>query len=233
MLAPPRSPPRREATPVLRVAAPIARRGNPLASRGRRRTRATRPWPAADQAGRPPPWTPQAEPPAPSALESSPRRAPRGAGRRARTGPQPTRQKIRQARRERGFASIIRGTSRPNLKVTPRPEIPKTSAHSRRVCGAAPIFCPRQCYSPTVFGWIPGGKSGRVIAIAVAAGLSTGFLLVPWQGSPDDPKEPLPEVTLLRQKLTARHERAESRARARAALRREQNQPRAARRQTT
>ncbi|HWZ91229.1 MAG TPA: VanW family protein [Polyangiaceae bacterium] len=54
-----------------------------------------------------------------------------------------------------------------------------------------------------MFGYIPGGKSGRVIAIAVAAGLSTGFLLVPWQGSPDDPKEPLPEVTLLRQKLTA------------------------------
>src|SRR5450432_3358831 len=70
-----------------------------------------------------------------------------------------------------------------------------------RVCGATPIFCPRQCYSPTVFAWIPGGKSGRVIAIAVVAGLSTGFLLVPTTSSPDDPKEPLPETTLLRQKL--------------------------------
>jgi vancomycin resistance protein YoaR len=54
-----------------------------------------------------------------------------------------------------------------------------------------------------MFGWIPGGKSGRVIAIAVAAGLSLGFLLVPRSDSPDDPKEPLPEVTLLRQKLPA------------------------------
>jgi vancomycin resistance protein YoaR len=52
-----------------------------------------------------------------------------------------------------------------------------------------------------MFAWIPGGKSGRVIAIAVAAGLSLGFLLVPRTESPDDPKEPLPEVTLLRQKL--------------------------------
>src|SRR5450432_3038320 len=70
-----------------------------------------------------------------------------------------------------------------------------------RVCGATPIFCPRQCYSPRVFSWIPGGKGGRVIAIAVVAGLSTGFLLVPTTSSPDDPKEPLPDVTLLRQKL--------------------------------
>jgi hypothetical protein len=39
-----------------------------------------------------------------------------------------------------------------------------------------------------MFAWIPGGKSGRVIAIAVLAGLATGFLLVPRTDSPDDPK---------------------------------------------
>src|SRR3954453_19195236 len=60
-----------------------------------------------------------------------------------------------------------------------------------------------RCYSPRMFTWIPGGKGGRVIAIAVAAGLSTGFLLVPRTSSPDDPKLPLPEVVLLRQKLPA------------------------------
>lgn len=54
-----------------------------------------------------------------------------------------------------------------------------------------------------MFGWIPGGKSGRAIAIAVLAGLGVGFLLVPRSESPDDPKEPLPEVVLLKQKLPA------------------------------
>ena len=49
--------------------------------------------------------------------------------------------------------------------------------------------------------WIPGGKSGRVIAIAVSAGLATGFLLVPGATSPDDPKQPLPPLTLLKQQL--------------------------------
>lgn len=52
-----------------------------------------------------------------------------------------------------------------------------------------------------MFAWIPGGKSGRVIAIAVAAGLSIGLLLVPQGASPDDPKEPLPPLTLLKQQL--------------------------------
>ena len=52
-----------------------------------------------------------------------------------------------------------------------------------------------------MFAWIPGGKSGRVIAIAVASGLATGLLLVPRAGSPDDPKEPLPPLTLLKQQL--------------------------------
>ncbi|MEO7035964.1 MAG: VanW family protein [Polyangiaceae bacterium] len=52
-----------------------------------------------------------------------------------------------------------------------------------------------------MFGWIPGGKSGRVIAIAVAAGVATGFLLVPHAESPDDPKQPLPNLVLLRQQL--------------------------------
>ncbi|MEO8901053.1 MAG: VanW family protein [Polyangiaceae bacterium] len=52
-----------------------------------------------------------------------------------------------------------------------------------------------------MFAWIPGGKSGRVIAIAVAAGLATGFLLVPHAASPDDPKQPLPNLVLLRQQL--------------------------------
>ena len=52
-----------------------------------------------------------------------------------------------------------------------------------------------------MFAWIPGGKSGRVIAIAVAAGLATGLLLVPQGASPDDPKEPLPPLTLLKQQL--------------------------------
>jgi len=52
-----------------------------------------------------------------------------------------------------------------------------------------------------MFAWLPGGKSGRVIAIAVAAGLATGFLLVPQVASPDDPKEPLPPLSLLRQQL--------------------------------
>src|SRR6187402_1037154 len=56
-----------------------------------------------------------------------------------------------------------------------------------------------QCYSPPMFAWIPGGKSGRVIAIAVAAGLATGLLLVPLGKSPNDPKEPLPPLALLRQ----------------------------------
>lgn len=52
-----------------------------------------------------------------------------------------------------------------------------------------------------MFAWIPGGKSGRVIAIAVAAGLVTGFLLVPQSQSPDDPKDALPPLTLLKQQL--------------------------------
>jgi hypothetical protein len=52
-----------------------------------------------------------------------------------------------------------------------------------------------------MFAWIPGGKSGRVIAIAVAAGLGAGFLLVPLAESPDDPKQPLPGLVLLRQQL--------------------------------
>ena len=52
-----------------------------------------------------------------------------------------------------------------------------------------------------MFAWIPGGKSGRVIAIAVAAGLGTGFLLVPHAASPDDPKQPLPPLSLLKQQL--------------------------------
>jgi len=52
-----------------------------------------------------------------------------------------------------------------------------------------------------MFAWIPGGKSGRVIAIAVAAGLATGLLLVPQGASPDDPKQPLPPLTLLKQQL--------------------------------
>jgi len=52
-----------------------------------------------------------------------------------------------------------------------------------------------------MFAWIPGGKSGRVIAIAVAAGLCAGFLLVPRAESPDDPKQPLPGLSLLRQQL--------------------------------
>src|SRR5450432_3112590 len=52
-----------------------------------------------------------------------------------------------------------------------------------------------------MFSRIPGGKSGRAISIAVLAGLATGLLLVPRTDSPDDPKEPLPEVVLLRQKL--------------------------------
>ena len=52
-----------------------------------------------------------------------------------------------------------------------------------------------------MFAWIPGGKSGRVIAIAVAAGLATGFLLVPHAASPDDPKQPLPPLSLLSQQL--------------------------------
>ncbi|HEY3667119.1 MAG TPA: hypothetical protein VGL19_14010, partial [Polyangiaceae bacterium] len=52
-----------------------------------------------------------------------------------------------------------------------------------------------------MFAWIPGGKSGRVIAIAVAAGLGAGFLLVPRAESPDDPKQPLPDLLLLRQQL--------------------------------
>ena len=52
-----------------------------------------------------------------------------------------------------------------------------------------------------MFAWIPGGKSGRVIAIAVAAGLGAGFLLVPHAESPDDPKQPLPGLVLLRQQL--------------------------------
>jgi len=52
-----------------------------------------------------------------------------------------------------------------------------------------------------MFAWIPGGKSGRVIAIAVAAGLATGLLLVPQGASPDDPKEPLPPLALLKQQL--------------------------------
>jgi len=52
-----------------------------------------------------------------------------------------------------------------------------------------------------MFGWIPGGKSGRVVAIAVLSGVALGLLLVPRAPSPDDPKEPLPEFTLLKQKL--------------------------------
>ena len=52
-----------------------------------------------------------------------------------------------------------------------------------------------------MFAWIPGGKSGRVVAIAIAAGLATGFLLVPQAASPDDPKQPLPPLVLLRQQL--------------------------------
>jgi len=52
-----------------------------------------------------------------------------------------------------------------------------------------------------MFAWIPGGKSGRVIAIAVAAGLATGLLLVPQGVSPNDPKEPLPPLSLLKQQL--------------------------------
>jgi vancomycin resistance protein YoaR len=52
-----------------------------------------------------------------------------------------------------------------------------------------------------VLSWIPGGKSGRAIAIAVAAGLATGLLLVPQTSSPDDPKWPLPSLLLLKQQL--------------------------------
>ncbi|HEY5373093.1 MAG TPA: hypothetical protein VIK01_05370, partial [Polyangiaceae bacterium] len=52
-----------------------------------------------------------------------------------------------------------------------------------------------------MFAWIPGGKSGRVIAIFVLAGLGAGFLLVPRAESPDDPKQPLPGLVLLRQQL--------------------------------
>jgi vancomycin resistance protein YoaR len=52
-----------------------------------------------------------------------------------------------------------------------------------------------------MFAWIPGGKSGQVIAIAVLAGLATGFLLVPRAESPDDPKQPLPDLVLLKQQL--------------------------------
>jgi len=52
-----------------------------------------------------------------------------------------------------------------------------------------------------MFAWIPGGKSGRVIAIAVAAGLAIGLLLVPQGASPNDPKEPLPPLSLLKQQL--------------------------------
>lgn len=52
-----------------------------------------------------------------------------------------------------------------------------------------------------MFAWIPGGKSGRVIAIAVVAGLASGFLLVPQVASPDDPKDPLPPLSLLKQQL--------------------------------
>ncbi|HEX7451665.1 MAG TPA: VanW family protein [Polyangiaceae bacterium] len=52
-----------------------------------------------------------------------------------------------------------------------------------------------------MFAWIPGGKSGRVIAIFVLAGLGVGFLLVPRAESPDDPKQPLPGLVLLRQQL--------------------------------
>ena len=52
-----------------------------------------------------------------------------------------------------------------------------------------------------MFAWIPGGKSGRVLAIAIAAGLATGLLLVPEAASPDDPKSPLPPLMLLKQQL--------------------------------
>jgi vancomycin resistance protein YoaR len=52
-----------------------------------------------------------------------------------------------------------------------------------------------------MFAWIPGGKSGRVVAIAIAAGLGAGFLLVPRAESPDDPKQPLPGLVLFRQQL--------------------------------
>ncbi len=52
-----------------------------------------------------------------------------------------------------------------------------------------------------MFAWIPGGKSGRVIAIFVLAGLGAGFLLVPRAESPDDPKQALPGLVLLRQQL--------------------------------
>jgi vancomycin resistance protein YoaR len=52
-----------------------------------------------------------------------------------------------------------------------------------------------------MFAWIPGGKSGRVIAIAIAAGLGAGFLLVPQVASPDDPKQALPPLSLLKQQL--------------------------------
>ncbi len=54
-----------------------------------------------------------------------------------------------------------------------------------------------------MFAWIPGGKSGRVIAIGVLAGLASGFLLVPHAEGPDDPKQPLPGLLLLRQPLLA------------------------------
>lgn len=52
-----------------------------------------------------------------------------------------------------------------------------------------------------MLAWIPGGKSGRVIAIGVLAGSISGFLLVPRAPSPDDPKQPLPPLSLLRQPL--------------------------------
>ncbi|HEY2410391.1 MAG TPA: VanW family protein [Polyangiaceae bacterium] len=52
-----------------------------------------------------------------------------------------------------------------------------------------------------LLGMIPGGKSGRALAIAVAAGLVLGLLLVPRADAPSDPKEPLPDLMLLGQKL--------------------------------
>src|SRR5689334_2485097 len=49
--------------------------------------------------------------------------------------------------------------------------------------------------------FIPGKKSGRALAIAVAAGLLLGLLLVPRAEAPSDPKAPLPDLLLLGQKL--------------------------------